>query len=157
MRQDYIALVHALWALTVPFALLSSHSTTFELEHLLRVSRVTRLFVHPNALDRALLVAHKVGLSADRIHILEGHVHGRLSLDDVITRTRGVPRIKAREAGKDTLAYLLFSSGTSGPPKGVKKIGLFRLFYCTQIQDSGHDISREYFSTDEMRADHCCC
>jgi long-subunit acyl-CoA synthetase (AMP-forming) len=33
-------------------------------------------------------------------------------------RKRKVPTVGIRPAGKDTLAYLVFSSGTSGLPKG---------------------------------------
>jgi acyl-CoA synthetase (AMP-forming)/AMP-acid ligase II len=111
--------VHALWKLTVPLALLSSYSTPFELEHQLRTSRATTLFVHPNALDRALLVAEKLGLSTENIYILEGSVPGRLSIEDLVQRTKDVPTVPSRPAGKDTLAYLVFSSGTSGLPKGA--------------------------------------
>lgn len=152
-RQDYLTLIHALWAITAPFALLSSHSTPFELEHLLRTSRVTRLFVHPNALDRAVFVATKLGLSEDRIHILEGHVPNRLSLDDVIYNTRDIQGVKPRQAGKDTLAYLLFSSGTSGPPKGSPI--LKRSVFLTQNSSSRNDISWKHSSPDEPCASHC--
>ena len=34
-------------------------------------------------------------------------------------RKRKVPLVDIRQAGKDTLAYLVFSSGTSGLPKGM--------------------------------------
>jgi len=50
-----------------------------------------------------------------------GHVKGYQSLSGLIQRIRKIkaPRLSARSATKNTLAYLVFSSGTSGLPKGT--------------------------------------
>ena len=44
-------------------------------------------------------------------------------------RRRKVPLVDIRPAGKDTLAYLVFSSGTSGLPKGmyIFTVGLYQM------------------------------
>lgn len=86
-------------------------------------------------LHTVLPVAKDVGLSGDRIYLLkEGggkdtkavkgkRVGGkerktfRSIIEDV--RRQGTKTIDVRTAGKNTLAYLVFSSGTSGLPKGV--------------------------------------
>jgi long-subunit acyl-CoA synthetase (AMP-forming) len=106
--------------ISTPIALLSAAATHFELSHALRVSDVTRLFVQPRLLPLALAVARKVGILDDHIYILDGRVRGRLSFGDMIDRARAnhIPRISVRPAKIDTLAYLIFSSGTSGLPKG---------------------------------------
>ena len=119
-HQEYVTLVHSLFRVAIPFALLPAASTAFELEHLFRTSEATRLFVQPNLLPQALNVAQSVGLSEDRIYILEGHVEGRRNLASAIdaVRKRNVPRVPSRPVARDTLAYLVFSSGTSGLPKG---------------------------------------
>ena len=64
--------------------------------------------------------AKEVGLPDGHIYTLEGSVKGRRSFSDMINQVRKdfKSRIDIRPAGKDTLAYLVFSSGTSGLPKG---------------------------------------
>ncbi|KAI0766416.1 acetyl-CoA synthetase-like protein [Trametes elegans] len=117
---EYVTIVHALFRAAIPYALIPS-STAFELQHLLRTSEATRLFVHPSLLPQTIEVARAVGLSEDRIYSLEGRVEGRTDLASAIdgVRTRGVPRLPSRPVTKDALAYLVFSSGTSGLPKAV--------------------------------------
>ncbi|KAI0372226.1 acetyl-CoA synthetase-like protein [Pilatotrama ljubarskyi] len=118
---EYITLVHALFRAAIPFALIPASSTAFELQHLFRTSDATRLFVHPSLLPQALEVSQSVGLPQDRIYILEGRVEGRTDLASAISaiRQRHVPRVPSRPVTRDTLAYLVFSSGTSGLPKAV--------------------------------------
>lgn len=72
-----------------------------------------------------LLAAKEVGLAEDRIYVLKGDSEdedGRKSLDDIIetARRKGIPRIPVRPATKDTLAYFILSSGTTGLPKGKR-------------------------------------
>jgi long-subunit acyl-CoA synthetase (AMP-forming) len=115
--------MYALWGLTIPICPLSSYSTLGELQHLLRDSTVSRLFVHPSLLPLALDAASKIGLNPRHIYILEGHVEGRRSLgeiiDNVLSHGSKVQKAQVRPVKHDTLAYLLFSSGTSGTPKSV--------------------------------------
>jgi long-subunit acyl-CoA synthetase (AMP-forming) len=111
----------ALWGLTVPICPLSSYATASELQHLLTDSTTTRLFVHPSLIGLALQAAKRVGLPEDRIYTIEGDVPNRQSfgqmIDGVIARK--TPAVRSRPVKHDTLAYLLFSSGTSGVPKSV--------------------------------------
>lgn len=113
--------MNALLALTVPYALISSFSTPFELAHSLRTSGATYLFVDPHLLPNALAAAKEVGLPESSIVILEGHVDGRRSFDSILEsgRKHKLPRLAVRPATKKTLAYLVFSSGTTGLPKGI--------------------------------------
>jgi acyl-CoA synthetase (AMP-forming)/AMP-acid ligase II len=112
--------VHALLVIVTPFSLLSSHSTAFELSHALRVSEVTRLFVSPRLLPLALNAAAEAGIPDRNIYIMEGHVEGRQCFDGMIDHVKSnrIPRLPVRHAKKESLAYLIFSSGTSGLPKG---------------------------------------
>ena len=63
--------------------------------------------------------------------MLSGHVKGKKSLTNFIAtaRERRMPIIPVRPASKDTLAYLVFSSGTTGLPKGVR-ISQWNLLAC---------------------------
>ena len=114
-------LCQALLALTVPVCPLSSYSKPFELAFLLRQSCVTRLFVSPALLALACAAAKEVGLPDDCILILEGSAPNRKNLADLIDGVvaRQTPAVGVRSVERDTLAYLLFSSGTSGLPKAV--------------------------------------
>ncbi|KAF8962987.1 hypothetical protein BDZ97DRAFT_1758944 [Flammula alnicola] len=128
MQQEYITLVHACLRIGVPFAFISSYSTPFELKHPLKLSKATRLFVDAKFLKTVLPAAREAGIPEDRIYLMrEGEEKpvkkgkGRKSFRSIIedVRRRKTPVVDVRPAGKDTLAYLVFSSGTSGLPKAV--------------------------------------
>ncbi|KAL0061959.1 hypothetical protein AAF712_011243 [Marasmius tenuissimus] len=119
--MDYPVIVHSLLALATPFALISAYSTRFELLHAFRLSKITRLFVQPRYLQAALSVAKEAGLSTKKIYIMGGEVKGHRSLSGMIERVQkvNISQLAPRAAVRDTLAYLVFSSGTSGLPKAV--------------------------------------
>ena len=82
------------------------------------------MFVHASILPRFLPVARELGFPEDHIYILEGTNPTGLSLPSFgqlidTVQSNKIPREPVRQAGKDTLAYLIFSSGTSGLPKGT--------------------------------------
>ncbi|EKM60379.1 uncharacterized protein PHACADRAFT_246258, partial [Phanerochaete carnosa HHB-10118-sp] len=119
---SYAALVHALLAITTPFANLSAYATAYELAHSLKTVKPNYLFVQPALLPTALAAAKEVGLPEKQIYILEGSSGDeRLSLQDLVNRIRkgSISREPVRLANKNTLAYFVFSSGTSGLPKAV--------------------------------------
>ncbi|KAF8887153.1 hypothetical protein BD779DRAFT_1672909 [Infundibulicybe gibba] len=119
--MDFITLVHSLFAITTPFALISSYSTSFELKHALSLAKPTRLFVSARYIALILPLAREAGISSRNIYVLGGHTRGRKSFSEMIddVRAKKIPREPVRPAEKDTLAYLVFSSGTSGLPKAV--------------------------------------
>lgn len=120
--SDYVVLVQSLLYLATPFALISSYSTPFELVHALKLAKVTTVFVQARLFPLVLSQAKQAGLSRKKIFILGGRVRGRKSFSDMISHVKvNIPvyENKVRPARKDTLAYLVFSSGTSGLPKAV--------------------------------------
>ncbi|KAK7064934.1 hypothetical protein R3P38DRAFT_61554 [Favolaschia claudopus] len=121
---EYIDIVLSLLRVTTPFALISSHSTRFELVHALKLTKATRLFVDAKLLKNVLSAIEDpdVHLTADKIYILHGQpTGGRLSFNGMIEKVkrRKLPIQPIRPAKKDTIAYLVMSSGTSGLPKAV--------------------------------------
>ncbi|KAF8349611.1 hypothetical protein F5887DRAFT_1235645, partial [Amanita rubescens] len=119
---DYITLIHACLYIATPFALISALPKPFELKNALRLSNATCLFVDEKLLSSLLPVAKELGISPQKIFILSSPIlSNRRSFSQLIdeTRTRNADIIPVRPARKDTLAYLVFSSGTTGLPKAV--------------------------------------
>ena len=112
-------LIHSLLAITTPFALIPS-GVPFELNHLIKSSKCTRLFVHVQLLHKVLPVAKNAGIPSSKVYILEGTADGWKSLSELIdnARIKNIVPVSVRPAAKETLAYLIFSSGTTGLPKG---------------------------------------
>ena len=116
--------MHASVRLATPFAPISSYSTPFELKHALNLTKVSRLFVDEKFLPTVEPVATEIGIDPDHIYLMKGNSTGRKSFWSIIkdVRRKNILRVDARTATKNTLAYLVFSSGTSGLPKGNESI-----------------------------------
>lgn len=120
--QDYPVLTNALLSQAIPFALISAHSTAQELYYALKLSKATHIFVHSNLLPVVSTSIIPLNIGKDDVHILEGPApHGHRTLDELvaIAKANRITSIPIRQVNKTTLAYLLFSSGTSGLPKGM--------------------------------------
>lgn len=133
--QEYMTLLHSCFVIGVPFALISAYSTPYELLHSLRTARPTRIFVHPSLFARAIAAAKNIGCSPHHIYLLEGNIPGMTTFSDLLLRVRqeDIPRVPIQPVKKNTLAYLVFSSGTSGLPKGKGPLH--------SPSEKGHDIS----------------
>lgn len=98
-----------------------------ELLHQLQISKASLLIIHPAFLDIARLAARGAGISDDRIVLIEKPtrpVPGHTSLEDLLELgTSTVVKFSERQFGpgeaKTALAFLSFSSGTTGKPKAV--------------------------------------
>jgi acyl-CoA synthetase (AMP-forming)/AMP-acid ligase II len=130
--------------IATPIALFSAYGTAFELSHAMRTCMPTKLFVQPSLLSNARAAAKEIGLSEDRIFILEGKADGKQSFQDLVdmAKSRKLARVPIKPVHKDTLAYLVFSSGTTGLPKGMLPEVTYRNDFLTNYHQRGHDISR---------------
>ena len=110
----------ALLKLAVPIAFLPSQSTLQETVELLKLSGVTCLFASGQLYPHAAAAAKAIGLPEEGIFILQGDVTGKVSLPSLIenVKARGLSKTATRTVQDDTLAYIMFSSGTTGLPKG---------------------------------------
>ncbi|KAF9027409.1 acetyl-CoA synthetase-like protein [Hymenopellis radicata] len=102
---EFALLVHTLMSLNVPFALIAPYSTPFELAHAVKLTGVKKVFVGPKQA--------KLGWTADtELFVLNGRVEGLKCVAEMVQAAGNAPP-------KTDLAYLVFSSGTSGLPKAV--------------------------------------
>lgn len=113
--------MHSLLAITTPFALFSHYYTPFELAHAIRLSKATRIFVQPQFLPLVERAAKESNFPDAHIYVFEGQAKGRQNFGRMIERVRKefTPREAVRPASTTTLAHLIFSSGTTGLPKGI--------------------------------------
>ncbi|KAK7682380.1 hypothetical protein QCA50_014585 [Cerrena zonata] len=118
---DYVTLIHSSLAAAVPYGLIPPYATEFELNHILKTLKPSRLFVQPELLEKTLKAVATIGLSPEKVYILEGRSEKRQSFGDLIDtmKVRKILSEPVRPATKDTIAYFVFSSGTSGLPKAV--------------------------------------
>ena len=156
-----MALVHSLLAAGIQFALFPASPTPFELKHLAKVSKVKKVFTSLQNLESARIVAREAGFSeSDGIFILEGEVKGRRSFDDLVRSVREPAKGYAKPVGKDALAYLVFSSGTTGLPKGegalVEREFDIALVLIVFGVSSGHDDSQKYHVLCDAGVHHGC-
>jgi long-subunit acyl-CoA synthetase (AMP-forming) len=88
---------------------------------LLKQTRVKTLFISPKRYDRSLEAVVASGISEERVFVLQGHVQGKTSVSDLINHTKlhGLLPVPTQPVRRDTLACIMFSSGTSRLPKGL--------------------------------------
>ncbi|KAJ7789490.1 hypothetical protein B0H13DRAFT_2522369 [Mycena leptocephala] len=102
-HSEFTDIVLSLITVTTPFALISTYSTQFELVHALKLTKATRSFVDANLLK---------DVQADPGVVKGRNCRSFTQMIDSVKR-RKVPLEPVRPAKKDTLAYLVMSSGTT--------------------------------------------
>ncbi|KAH8431961.1 acyl--CoA ligase [Aspergillus melleus] len=109
------------------YAAASTAMTTFELTRQTRQSKARLILTSEENQAKALATARECGLAEDRVLVLESMAHKRL-LSDAVHRRRNYfdpsdqlswDIITDRKTLEERLICLLYSSGTTGPPKGV--------------------------------------
>ena len=94
-----------------------------ELERQLQISEAKMLIAHPNNLETALKAADNVGLPRSSIFSIIPDSQNRVPLwsDVLIDYSQPpLPPVKmTHDESINTVAYLCFSSGTTGKSKGV--------------------------------------
>ncbi|KAM0470468.1 hypothetical protein ACHAP7_009532 [Fusarium lateritium] len=125
---DYIPLTHAIHRLNGIATTASAVYSAQELEHQLRSSGAKALFTCMPLLKTALEAAKRCGIADSRVFLLP--ISGAPSdpsfktVDDLIAQGRQLTKVPQivwpRGQGARQVAYLCYSSGTSGLPKAVK-------------------------------------
>jgi acyl-coenzyme A synthetase/AMP-(fatty) acid ligase len=84
----------------------------------LKLTKATRLFVQDQLLPTVFQAAKNVGLK--NIYVLGQKIEELMTFEEMVedARSRAIAPVSPRAVTKDTLAYLMFSSGTTGHPKG---------------------------------------
>ncbi|KZT30745.1 amp dependent CoA ligase [Neolentinus lepideus HHB14362 ss-1] len=118
----------AIWAAHRLGAIISPANPSYtadELEHQISLIKAKLLIVHPDSLQTAITAASSAGIPSDRIVLFDdGSETHRRTIQRLIDDGLAKPprfverRLKPGEA-KTKLAFLSFSSGTTGRPKAV--------------------------------------
>ncbi|KAF7365396.1 Phenylacetyl-CoA ligase [Mycena venus] len=119
----------AMWAVHRLGGVISPANPDFgrkELEYQLKATKATLIIIHPDALETATSAAQTLGLSLDRILVfdVQGASTGKfVTVDHLVKRGLQLKAFSERKLGpgegKTKLAFLSFSSGTTGTPKAV--------------------------------------
>ena len=132
----------------IPFALFPASPTLYELRDLVRLSKAKAIFASPRNVKNARIVGKEAGFSASNgIFILEGKVEGERSFDDLVYSVKEPAEDCVKPVDKDALAYLVFSSGTTGPPKGEATFAKPSMCYLARVH--GVNVSRRHDITQE--------
>ncbi|KAF4466254.1 4-coumarate-- ligase 7 [Fusarium albosuccineum] len=139
---DYLPLTHAVHRASGIVTPASAAHSSSELEHQLRSSGAKALFTCVPLLDTALKAAQAVGIPEKNIFLLPipgSPPNNRFKyIEDLISEGQSLPPVSTLEwtpgQGKRQVAYLCYSSGTSGLPKAVM-ISHYNVIACTlQLQ-----------------------
>jgi len=65
-------------------------------------------------------MTERIDIALEKIHVLGQKIEGLRTFEEMVeeARSQAIPPVSPRAATRDTLAYLMFSSGTTGLPKG---------------------------------------
>ncbi|RSL76316.1 hypothetical protein CEP51_010077 [Fusarium floridanum] len=124
---DYIPATHAVHRLDGIVTPASAAHSISELEHQLRSSGAKALFTCVPLLDNALKAAHAAGIPEKNIFLLPvpgvSAPSNVKTIEDLISEGKTLPPVPVQKwipgQGKRQVAYLSYSSGTSGLPKAV--------------------------------------
>ena len=72
-------------------------------------------------LPTVVQAAKNVGMTNIYVYVLGQKTEGLITFEEMVedARSRAIAPVLPRAVTKDTLAYLMFSSGTTGHPKGL--------------------------------------
>ncbi|KAI1827679.1 hypothetical protein F4861DRAFT_329985 [Xylaria intraflava] len=124
---DYLMSTYAVHRLSGIVSPANAMYSAAELEHQLKTSGSKALFTSPALLENALKAARANNITDDKIFLLDVPGQPRdprfKTLDDLIAEGRSLPELEplqwTKGQGARQVAYLCFSSGTSGLPKAV--------------------------------------
>ncbi|KIJ64488.1 hypothetical protein HYDPIDRAFT_90044 [Hydnomerulius pinastri MD-312] len=155
---DYLV---AIWAAHRLGAIMSGANplfTTDELAYQIEATKATIVITHPDSLPVALSAARVTGLHSDRVSIFDADGSENFQADTVqklITHGLACPprfterRLNSGE-GKTKIAFLSFSSGTTGKPKAVAIPHYAPIANVIQVA-SFHKVNVNYAPWDEQR------
>jgi len=123
-HRDYPVCIWAVHRLGGIVATMSPSLTTNELAYQLQIARPSIYFVHIGCLPLLFQAGASVNLPADRIIVLDARkTVPHRSLDELIRKGIDPPHFIPRRLfdgeAKKKIAFLAFSSGTTGKPKAV--------------------------------------
>ncbi|KAI5124184.1 hypothetical protein M0805_000989 [Coniferiporia weirii] len=159
MSVDYPVAIWATHRLGAAVSCANPAYTVDELVHQLTTAKVFLIISHPGSIDTALAAARKCGISADNVVLMdslasEGPIRyptvSELVNEGLALPTSFAERKLSPGEGKTKLAFLSFSSGTTGRPKAVA-IPHYAVIANVIQMSVHHKVNEAYTSWDKRR------